>query len=182
MKRSQSKNSGARRAEKAAPKLSGKQKRTKLEEKRAAKKREVADEKERKKAVEREKILAAKRREGVLVEFDQLAPNNSYSGWPAFASRGYYIDIPFVCRYCGGDFVFTAKWQKWWYETVKARVWSRFNRCEACQLKLKAAKEAKKQEDARRTAKNKIRKLRAAGKLTPALEKGLLAAARKVAT
>ncbi len=180
-------NSSPRMAKDTMPVKSGKQKKAELEAKRTRKRKEAeaekaAKENARQEASERarQKIFAQKRREGVDVEIEKLAPNKSYSrNSPAFVSRGYYVDIPFVCKFCGGNFVFTGKWQKWWYETVRANLWSRFNRCEACQLKRNATKEAKQQEDARRAAKNKIQKLRAAGKLTPSLEKELLAAARK---
>jgi hypothetical protein len=187
MKRGRAKNSTPRMAKDAAPAKSGKQKKSELNAKREAKRKKVDDAMAAKELAriqknrrEYENLIAEKRSVGVDVDHAQLRPNNSYSGRsPSFVSRGYYIDIPFVCKFCGGDFVFTGKWQKWWYETVKANLWSRFNRCEECQLKLNAAKEAKQQEDARRAAKNKIQKLRAAGKLTPALEKELLAAAGK---
>lgn len=175
-----------RAGKKASTAKSGKQKRLDLDSKRETKRKERAAQelaRLREERREQDKLIAQKRREGVNVDPEKLRPNTSYSREsPAFVSRGYYVDRPFICKFCGGNFIFTGKLQKWWYETVKAKLWSSFNRCEACQLKLNAAKEAKQQEDARRAAKNKIRKLRAAGKLTPKLEKELLAAARKGAT
>lgn len=185
MNKSRARNATQRTAKKPTQKISGKQKRTKLQSRRTLKRKAAEAEKAAKELAriqknrrEHEKLIAEKRREGVDVDHEQLRPNNSYSGYsPSFVSRGYYVDIPFVCKFCGGNFVFTGKWQKWWYETVKAKLWSRFNRCEACQLKLKAAKEAKKKDEAQRAAKNRIRKLSAAGKLTPELERQLLKSA-----
>lgn len=186
-------NSTHQGAKKPVKVTSGKQKKSTLDAKREAKRDKAEKEKAAQEHAQQlvkdrahRKILAEKRREGVDVEFEKLKPISRdrayWDGTPAFMDRGYYVDIPFVCKFCGADVIFTPEWQKWWYETVKADVWTRFDRCEACQLKLNAAKEAKQQEDARRAAKNKIRKLRAAGKLTPKLEKELLAAARKGAT
>ena len=100
-------------------------------------------------------------------------------GKPGFMRRGYYVDIPFVCKFCGAKVVFTPKWQKWWYETVQADVWTRFDRCEPCQLRLKAVRATYNAVVADRTAKNKIKKLRAAGKLTSKIEAEILAAVKK---
>lgn len=190
MNQNRARNVTHRAAKKPLKAKSGKQKKSELDSKRETKRvkeeKAKADQVRAQKEMDgraHKKVLAEKRREGVDVEFEKLKPMTAFRiyehGTPSFMHRGYYVDIPFVCKFCGENVVFTPKWQNWWYETVKADVWTRFDRCEACQLKLNSVKEAKQQEDARRAAKNKIQKLRAAGKLTPALEKELLAAARK---
>lgn len=190
MNQKRTRNSAHRAAKQPQSTKSGKQKKSVLDSKRETKRIKAEKAKLDKERARRElkdkaqeKLIAQKRREGADVEFKKLKPMSDdrafWHGIPAFMQRGYYVDIPFVCKFCGGDFVFTPKWQKWWYETVQADVWTRFDRCEGCQLKRNAAKEAKKLDDARRAAKNKIQKLRAAGKLTPELKEELEAAARK---
>lgn len=53
-----------------------------------------------------------------------LVPYNSY-GSPDFVTRGYYLDRPFRCAACGTDQVWTARQQKWWYETARGGVLDR---------------------------------------------------------
>lgn len=53
--------------------------------------------------------------------------NNTYSPLPAF-----YSARPFTCRDCGAEEVWTAKQQKWWYETMHGHIDSRAVRCLAC--------------------------------------------------
>lgn len=43
-----------------------------------------------------------------------------------------YLARPFTCRDCGAEEVWTAKQQKWWYETVHGAIDSRAVRCLAC--------------------------------------------------
>jgi Probable zinc-ribbon domain len=66
-----------------------------------------------------------------------LAPYNSY-GAPAFVSRGYYEDVPFRCRGCGRDEIWTAAQQKWWYEVAKGYVYSTAKLCRPCRKKERA--------------------------------------------
>jgi hypothetical protein len=73
--------------------------------------------------------LAAARLGAVAFDASQIAPNESYSVWPAF-----YIDHPFVCRDCGSHEMWTAKQQKWWYEIAKGPVGSRAVRCATCRV------------------------------------------------
>lgn len=65
------------------------------------------------------------------VNASALAPNNSY-GVADFVFRGYYLPVCFRCRDCGGNEVWTAKRQKWWYETMQGDQYSTAVRCRAC--------------------------------------------------
>ena len=67
----------------------------------------------------------------VRVNLSALAPYNSY-GEPAFVRDGFYKDVPFRCRDCGKDEIWTARQQKWWYEVAKGYVYSGAVRCRAC--------------------------------------------------
>jgi Probable zinc-ribbon domain len=110
---------------------SGKQRRAELKAKRQAQMAKTraadVDAKER----QRLAILAAKKREGVAVNQENLAPYNSY-GLPEFVERGYYVDTPFRCKGCGRDELWTATQQKWWYEVAKGFVYSTAKLCRAC--------------------------------------------------
>jgi hypothetical protein len=53
--------------------------------------------------------------------------NNTYGVLPDF-----YVARPFICRDCGAEEVWTAKQQKWWYETIHGHIDSRAVRCLAC--------------------------------------------------
>jgi len=53
--------------------------------------------------------------------------NHTYGVLPDF-----YVARPFICRDCGADEVWTAKQQKWWYETIHGHIDSRAVRCLAC--------------------------------------------------
>ncbi|MCL9843278.1 zinc-ribbon domain-containing protein [Ralstonia solanacearum] len=68
-----------------------------------------------------------------------LAPSNSY-GEPAFATRGYYVDVHFTCRDCGSQEVWTAAQQKWWYEVAKGYVYSTAARCLACRRQRRSGR------------------------------------------
>jgi Probable zinc-ribbon domain len=60
--------------------------------------------------------------------------NNTYGLLPE-----YYLDTPFTCRDCGEEQVWTAKQQKWWYESVLAPIDSRAVRCLSCRRARRAA-------------------------------------------
>lgn len=66
-----------------------------------------------------------------------LRPTKSY-GMPEFVSRGHYVDLPFACKDCGKQEVWTATQQKWWYETAKGDVWTTARRCRACRRREQA--------------------------------------------
>lgn len=59
--------------------------------------------------------------------------NNTYCELPA-----YYVDRRFSCRDCGEAGVWTAKQQKWWYETMRGSIFSTAVRCLACRRKHRA--------------------------------------------
>jgi hypothetical protein len=67
----------------------------------------------------------------VLVNPENLRPNNSYST-PEFLQRGYYVDLPFHCKSCGVAQVWTETQQKWWYENAKGDVWTVAVLCRPC--------------------------------------------------
>lgn len=63
-------------------------------------------------------------RKRIQAEISQQAPHNSYGGVPLF-----YEDKEFTCVDCRKVDVWTAKDQKWWYETVKGYIFSTAIRC-----------------------------------------------------
>jgi hypothetical protein len=99
---------------------SGKQRRAELKAKRIVRAEKVKAD-----------VLAEKKRQGVAVNVENLAPYNSY-GAPDFIGRGYYIDRDFTCEGCGREEVWTARQQKWWYETAKGFIYSDAKLCRAC--------------------------------------------------
>ncbi|HEX3871900.1 MAG TPA: zinc-ribbon domain containing protein [Pirellulales bacterium] len=113
---------------------SNKQRRAELQAKREARRLRAAS---KKVAVEKARQLAlleAKELDGVAVNGLKLAGYNSY-GDPDFVVRGYYLDIPFTCKSCGREEVWSATQQKWWYEVAKGQVYSTARRCRACRRK-----------------------------------------------
>ncbi len=72
----------------------------------------------------------------IPVNLANLAPNNSY-GVPEFVTRGTYLDMPFKCKGCGKNEVWTAAQQKWWYESAKGFAYSTAVRCRACRKRLR---------------------------------------------
>lgn len=111
----------------------GRQKRATLQAKR---------EKRRKKAAVRDLSGARKpaRPGSAPVNEAAMAPYNSY-GTPAFAQRGYYVDVEFRCENCGRDQLWTATQQKWWYEVAKGYAYSTAKLCRACRALVRAQKE-----------------------------------------
>jgi hypothetical protein len=63
-----------------------------------------------------------------------LRPDNSYDV-PDFVHRGYYEDLPFRCKDCAVEEVWSARQQQWWYETARGDVWTTAIRCRACRRK-----------------------------------------------
>lgn len=68
-----------------------------------------------------------------------LRPTNSY-GTPDFVERGHYLDMPFRCKGCGKEEIWTATQQKWWYENAQGDVWTIATRCRPCRRKERARK------------------------------------------
>lgn len=85
--------------------------------------------------VERDRLEALAR--GVGVDPGALASSNSYSQ-PDFVLRGYYVDLPFTCRECGVEQVWTAARQKWWYEVTKGDVFSTARLFRPCRQRERA--------------------------------------------
>lgn len=84
---------------------------------------------------ERDRLEALAR--GVVVDPDALAPSNR-CGQPDFVIRGCYVDVPFTCRECGVEQVWTAERQKWWYEVAKGDVFSTAILCRPCRQHARA--------------------------------------------
>jgi hypothetical protein len=116
---------------------SGRQRRVERQAKKQTRTAKLAETEAEKKERERQSLLEAKRREGVAVNAENLAPNNSYS-CPDFVQRGYYIDKEFTCQDCGREQIWTAAQQKWWYEVAKGVVWSAAIRCRACRRRARS--------------------------------------------
>ena len=75
----------------------------------------------------------------VLVNSARLGRNSSY-GIPGFVQRGYYVDMPFRCKDCGVNEVWTDTQQKWWYEIAHGDLWTVAVRCRACRRTERARK------------------------------------------
>ena len=65
----------------------------------------------------------------------ELMHNNTYGPLPLF-----YVARPFVCRDCQAPQVWTAKQQKWWYETAKGNINSFAVRCRPCRNRIQTRK------------------------------------------
>lgn len=63
----------------------------------------------------------------VLADHAELSHNLAPSLLPNF-----YMDMPYRCRDCDKDEIWTAKQQKWWYEIAKGRLEATAVRCSAC--------------------------------------------------
>ncbi|MCW5635095.1 MAG: zinc-ribbon domain containing protein [Rubrivivax sp.] len=108
-------------------------------------KRAAADaERRRRKDKEDARALRELARRHLLVNPVNLRPDNSY-GTPEFVRRGYYVDMPFVCKGCGAAQVWAATQQKWWYESAKGDVWSVAVLCKPCRRREQARKAAARQ-------------------------------------
>ena len=92
----------------------------------------------------REAFEAALARGEVAVNKAALAPTGSY-GYSDFQLRGTYLLIPFACKSCGKEEVWTPQQQKWWYETAKGDPFSGPSMCRPCR-----ATERRRKAEARR--------------------------------
>lgn len=111
---------------------SGKQRRLEIKEKR------------RKKAAKNKAInvyssLTKIPRHAVKAEHTELIHNNTWSPFPLF-----YLDKEFTCVDCGSYEIWTAKQQKWWYETAKGHIDSIAVRCRRCRNVIKKQKDEQK--------------------------------------
>ena len=101
--------------------------------KRGARVAEAARDKERERAAAQRELA----KKHVLVNPENLGPNNSY-GTPDFVARGHYLDMPFNCKSCGVAQVWTETQQKWWYESAKGDVWAKAVLCRPCRKREQA--------------------------------------------
>jgi hypothetical protein len=76
----------------------------------------------------------------VLVDRSTLDLSHCGLGAPAFLTRGYYLDVPFICASCKSEEVWTASQQKWWYETAKGSVYSGPKLCRICRREARLEK------------------------------------------
>lgn len=65
----------------------------------------------------------------VPVTWALLRPTTRY-GISRFVERGYDEALPFRCKDCGKEDVWTAE-QRWWYEVAQGAVWTTAVRCRA---------------------------------------------------
>ena len=65
----------------------------------------------------------------------QHNPRAAYTLMPLF-----YVDMPFNCKDCESNELWTAKQQKWWYEIAKGSIDSVAVRCRSCRKKEQARK------------------------------------------
>ncbi len=101
--------------------------------------------------------LKARARAGYrIVDGIQLPPGAIRANWDALQHNEaafpdidyprFYADRPFRCRDCDSHEVWTARQQKWWYESAKGSIQSIAIRCRACRRKERqrviAAREA----------------------------------------
>ena len=77
----------------------------------------------------------------VAADTSQQVPINTY-GPP----KTFYVDVPFKCRDCGKDDLWTGKQQKWFYEVAKGSLHATAVRCRDCRNRLKDQKELPRQQ------------------------------------
>lgn len=69
----------------------------------------------------------------ILANWDALRHNEAT--FPDIDYPRFYADRPFRCRDCDSHEVWTARQQKWWYETAKGTIQSVAIRCRSCRRK-----------------------------------------------
>ena len=52
----------------------------------------------------------------------------------------FYMDKSYSCRNCGSNEIWTAKQQKWWYETIKGHIDSTAVHCRRCRKAIRDEK------------------------------------------
>lgn len=112
---------------------SGKQKRLEIKAKRKQKVAKIQS-RDKQQALHLRPVL------GPPVNEASLAPYNSY-GVPDFVQRGFYVDMPFQCKDCRKEELWTGTQQKWWYEVAKGAVYSGPRRCSPCRRKERERRE-----------------------------------------
>ncbi len=79
----------------------------------------------------------------VAVDLDKLAGYQGYSV-PLYVTRGFYVPVPFTCKDCGRQEMWTPRQQKWWYEEAKGDPFSSAVRCRVCRRRERDRKAAHK--------------------------------------
>ena len=79
-------------------------------------------------------------RGAIPADQSKQSANNSY-----FPPE-YYEDIPFTCRDCGAEEVWTAEQQQWFYEVAKGSIYATAVRCRACRNRVAAEKKRQRQQ------------------------------------
>ncbi|WP_145349289.1 zinc-ribbon domain containing protein [Rosistilla ulvae] len=77
----------------------------------------------------------------VAADTTRQVPISSYG-----SPKTFYVDVAFKCCDCGSDEVWTAKQQKWFYETAKGSLHATAVRCRECRNRLKDAKELQRKQ------------------------------------
>jgi hypothetical protein len=101
---------------------------------------------------ERRAVIEQRRRQRLLDEMDvnsvavDLQKLAGYQGYsvPLYVTRGFYVPVPFTCRDCGQDEMWTPRQQKWWYEEAKGDPFSTATRCRVCRRRERDRKAAHK--------------------------------------
>ena len=104
-----------------------------------ARRAERAREAQRRAELAHQAALRAAEQGGYAVDFEALHQGGSVM-WPDFMRRGYYVDVPFTCRTCGSEEVWTARQQKWWYEVAKGSRDSGPGGCRPCRRQARATR------------------------------------------
>lgn len=77
----------------------------------------------------------------VAADTSQQVPINSYG-----SPKKFYVDIPFKCKDCGREEVWTAEQQKWFYEVAKGSLHATAVRCRECRTRRNEQKELQRQQ------------------------------------
>ena len=121
---------------------SNKQKRSEINARKAAKREKEAILAAQAAREARLEFLRTARLRGELpVDRTRLSPAGYGYSIPAFVERGTYAPIEFTCKACGKVETWTAKQQKWWYETAKGDAYSTATRCRPCRKKERARRD-----------------------------------------
>ena len=107
---------------------SGKQRRLEIKEKRRKKAKDNV-------VIDTFKNMDKRPNYAVVADHKNLVHNNTYGPLPLF-----YVDKAYTCVDCGSHEIWTAKQQKWWYETAKGHIDSTAIRCRRCRKIIKEQK------------------------------------------
>jgi hypothetical protein len=120
---------------------SNKQKRAELEARRAVKREAAALKARREVEARRRRVLeGALERGAVAVNPARLVGARYGYSVPEFLERGVYEPVPFICKSCGRQEVWTPHQQKWWYETAGGDCFSTATMCRPCRARERARK------------------------------------------